>query len=89
MAKAGHTDMKITRRYLHLAGIVFREEAAALERRLLGPQTGEAVAPAAWKVFTLKSSQQASRPQVRVSALFPAEEVALLRLQPREPFRRK
>jgi integrase len=35
MAKAGHTDMKVTRRYLHLAGIVFRDEAAALERRLL------------------------------------------------------
>jgi integrase len=34
MAKAGHTDMKVTRRYLHLAGIVFRDEAAALERRL-------------------------------------------------------
>lgn len=34
MAKAGHTDMKITRRYLHLAGIVFRSEAEALERRL-------------------------------------------------------
>src|SRR5262249_2572907 len=36
MAKAGHTDMRITRRYLHLAGIVFRDEAEALERRLLG-----------------------------------------------------
>ncbi|HEX2346602.1 MAG TPA: site-specific integrase, partial [Gaiellaceae bacterium] len=34
MAKAGHTDMKVTRRYLHLAGIVFRDEAEALERRL-------------------------------------------------------
>jgi integrase len=36
MAKAGHSDMKTTRIYLHLAGTVFREEAAALERRLLG-----------------------------------------------------
>jgi integrase len=36
MTKAGHTDMKTTRRYLHLAGIVFHDEAAALERRLLG-----------------------------------------------------
>lgn len=35
MAKAGHTDMRITRRYLHLAGIVFHDEADALERRLL------------------------------------------------------
>lgn len=34
MAKAGHTDMKVTRRYLHLAGIVFHDEAAALGRRL-------------------------------------------------------
>jgi len=36
MAKAGHTDMKVTRQYLHLAGIVFHDEAAALEERLLG-----------------------------------------------------
>ena len=36
MAKAGHSDMKTTRIYLHLAGTVFRDEAAALERRLLG-----------------------------------------------------
>jgi integrase len=37
MAKAGHTNMKVTRQYLHLAGVVFRDEAAALERRLFGP----------------------------------------------------
>jgi integrase len=38
MAKAGHTNMKVTRQYLHLAGTVFRDEAAALERRLgFGP----------------------------------------------------
>ena len=36
MAKAGHSDMKTTRIYLHLAGTVFRDEAAALERRLFG-----------------------------------------------------
>jgi hypothetical protein len=36
MAKAGHRNMATTRTYLHLAGVVFREEAAALERRLLG-----------------------------------------------------
>jgi integrase/recombinase XerD len=36
MTKAGHTDMKTTRIYLHLAGTVFRDEADALERRLLG-----------------------------------------------------
>ena len=36
MTKAGHSDMKTTRIYLHLAGTVFRDEAEALERRLLG-----------------------------------------------------
>jgi integrase len=36
MSKAGHSDMKTTKRYLHLAGVVFRDEAEALERRLLG-----------------------------------------------------
>jgi integrase len=39
MAKAGHSDMKTTRIYLHLAGTVFRDEAAALERRLFGLST--------------------------------------------------
>ncbi len=39
MAKAGHTDMKVTRRYLHLAGIVFHDEAQALERRLFGVES--------------------------------------------------
>lgn len=36
MARAGHADLRTTRRYLHLAGTVFRAEAEALERRLLG-----------------------------------------------------
>jgi len=36
MTKAGHSDMRTTKRYLHLAGVVFRDEADALERRLLG-----------------------------------------------------
>lgn len=36
MTKAGHTDMKTTKRYLHLAGVVFRDEAQALEDRLGG-----------------------------------------------------
>jgi len=35
MTKAGHANMGTTKRYLHLAGVVFRDEAAALERRLL------------------------------------------------------
>jgi integrase len=36
MTSAGHSDMKTTKRYLHLAGTVFRSEADALERRMLG-----------------------------------------------------
>lgn len=36
MTKAGHADMKTTRRYMHLAGVVFRDEADRLEQRLLG-----------------------------------------------------
>jgi hypothetical protein len=36
IAKAGHSDMKTMRIYLHLAGTVFREEVAKLERRLFG-----------------------------------------------------
>lgn len=41
MSKAGHSDMKTTRIYLHLAGTVFPDEAAALERRLLGASVPE------------------------------------------------
>jgi integrase len=33
MTKAGHANMATTKRYLHLAGTVFRDEAEALERR--------------------------------------------------------
>jgi integrase len=39
MSKAGHANMATTKRYLHLAGVVFRDEADALERRLLGLST--------------------------------------------------
>jgi integrase len=39
MAKAGHRSMSTTRQYLHLAGVVFRDEATALERRLLGVES--------------------------------------------------
>ena len=35
MAKAGHRSMSTTKTYLQLAGVVFRDEADALERRLL------------------------------------------------------
>ena len=36
MTKAGHSNMATTKRYLRLAGVVFEQEAAALEDRLLG-----------------------------------------------------
>jgi integrase len=36
MTKAGHSKMSTTQVYVHLAGVVFRDEAEALERRLLG-----------------------------------------------------
>jgi integrase len=36
MTKAGHSDMRTTKTYLHLAETVFRDEAKALEDRLLG-----------------------------------------------------
>ena len=41
MARAGHRSMATTNQYVHLAGVVFRDEAAALERRLLGPRAGD------------------------------------------------
>jgi integrase len=34
--KAGHSSLATTEKYIHLAGTEFREEAAALEQRLLG-----------------------------------------------------
>ncbi len=39
MAKAGHVNMATTKVYLKLAGVVFRDEAERLERRLLGLST--------------------------------------------------
>jgi len=38
MATAGHRSMQTTKQYVHLAGVVFRDESAALEQRLLGVQ---------------------------------------------------
>jgi integrase len=38
MTVAGHTSMATTKKYLHLAGTVFHEEAAALEARKLSPK---------------------------------------------------
>jgi hypothetical protein len=36
MGIAGHRSMATTRQCVHLAGVVFRDEAALLEQRLLG-----------------------------------------------------
>jgi integrase len=46
MTKAGHADMATTKHYLHLAGVVFRDEADALERRL-GLSTEPSARPSA------------------------------------------
>jgi integrase len=41
MATAGHRSMQTTKQYVHLAGVVFRDDADALGRRLLGvPESG-------------------------------------------------
>jgi len=39
MTRAGHASMATTKRYLKLAGVVFPEQADALERRVLGLST--------------------------------------------------
>lgn len=36
MGIAGHRSMATTRQYVHLAGVVFRDEASLLEQRLFG-----------------------------------------------------
>jgi hypothetical protein len=38
-AKAGHSSMSTTERYVKLAGVVFRSEATAQAARLLGSST--------------------------------------------------
>jgi hypothetical protein len=37
--KLGHRDFRVTQRYVNLAGVVFADEAEALERRLLGVES--------------------------------------------------
>jgi hypothetical protein len=39
MTRAGHASMSTTKRYLHLAGTTFPDEAAALAERMLGVST--------------------------------------------------
>jgi integrase len=36
-ARAGHADFSTTQRYINLAGVAFRDEAARAEARILGP----------------------------------------------------
>jgi site-specific recombinase XerD len=43
MTKAGHADMSTTKRYMHMAGVVFRDEADRLEARLLGVESSTQV----------------------------------------------
>ena len=45
MTKAGHASMNTTRDHIHLAGVVFRDEANALEARLLGKPSTERSTP--------------------------------------------
>jgi cobyrinic acid a,c-diamide synthase len=42
MGIAGHRSPATTKQYVHLAGVVFRDGATALEQRMLGlvPETG-------------------------------------------------
>jgi integrase len=46
MARAGHRSMATTNQYVHLAGVTFRDEAEALEERLLGARSRTAVTDA-------------------------------------------
>jgi hypothetical protein len=39
MATAGHASMVTMKRYLHLAGVTFKDDATALEQRLLGEKS--------------------------------------------------
>jgi integrase len=45
MTKAGHANMATTKRYLKLAGVVFADEAAAPEDRLLGGESSTDLLP--------------------------------------------
>ncbi len=53
--KLGHSDFRVTQRYVNLAGVVFAEEAEALEARLLG-----AVEPSTDLSESQRSEQQES-----------------------------
>lgn len=67
MTKAGHANMTTTKRYMHLAGVVFRDEADALERRLLGGRTFYPTEPISHDPTPSEPSKQA-----RTRAALPA-----------------
>jgi len=41
MTMAGHADMKTTKIYMHMGGLVFRDEAERLGARLVGSPDAE------------------------------------------------
>ena len=45
MGIAGHRSMSTTNQYVHLAGVVFRDEAAALQERMLPVPSSGTKAP--------------------------------------------
>jgi len=55
MATAGHRSMQTTKQYLHLAGVVFRDESAALEQMLLGVQ--DPVQTAQKRLYTAQTAR--------------------------------
>lgn len=68
MATAGHRSFARTRRYLHLAGQTFKDDADALERRLLGePSTEPSTDPGAPENILGELSDAAMRPQTSAS----------------------
>jgi len=58
MGIAGHRSMQTTKQYVHLAGVVFRDEADALERRLLGVQDPGTNSPELAPLSGIRQSQR-------------------------------
>jgi integrase len=61
MAFAGHSSPAMTKHYQHLAGLVFHEEAAALEARLAGQKVVPALYPSEGPLASLASSEAPSQ----------------------------
>ncbi len=69
MGIAGHRSVSTTQRYLHLAGVVFRQDADALERRLLG----ETIASRASRLDEHRDRPEEGRDSLAVEAKLSAE----------------